>query len=160
MSHPLVYQPLVGSTQQQGTVLTLPDLPSNRSPVSINNTSHLSVVPSLVMTHQFVCLLPEEKHFNGTADYRLRDVLRVFPNPFILLIHRVASDGHPDSPHTQSVQRTIKTKVSGEKTQAIPDFCTTRTVVYYTFSPLISPSNSEFGFSYAASEQTFRANAQ
>lgn len=147
VSHPLVYQPLVGSTQQQGTVLTLRDLPSSRSPVSINNTSHLLVVPSLVMTHQFVCLLPEEKHFNGTADYRLWDVLRAFPNPFILLIHRVASDGHPYSPLTQSVQGKNKTKLSGKQIEAVHDFRTTRTVGYYTFSPLIRPSNAEIGLS-------------
>ena len=94
--------PLVGSTQQQGTILTLRDLPSNCSPVSINNTSHLLVVPSLVMTHQFICLLPEEKHFNGTADYSLREVPRAFPKPFILLSHPAVTDGHPHSPNTVS----------------------------------------------------------
>jgi hypothetical protein len=42
-SHPFNV-PLVGSKQQQGTVLTLRDLPSCRTPLSINNTSHLLVV--------------------------------------------------------------------------------------------------------------------
>lgn len=154
VSHPLVYQPLVGLTQQQGTVLTLRDLPSSCSPVSINNASHLLVVPSLVMTHQFVCLLPEEKHFNGTADYRLWDVLRTFPNPFILLIHRAASDGHPYSAQKQQNEGNGKRNTGG------PRLSYNRTAVYYTFSPLIRPSNAEFGLSYAASEQTFRANAQ
>ena len=43
---------------------------------------------------------------------------------------------------------------------AVPEFRTTLTFVYYTFRPLIRPSNAEFGLLYAASEQTFRAIAQ
>ena len=59
-----------------------------------------------------------------------------FNSAFKGLIHHAASDGHPYSPLTQSVQRNNKTKVSGKQIEAVPDFRTTRrTDVFYTFSP-------------------------